>query len=225
MDRYLQRTENKNILLRPQPKKFKPHKRQTTITSLSKVVSLDSVQDLSVDLKHLTQLFDAGTSDIAPTQPGPGTLRQQVAANKRAKWKEEHDELEMSDDGAGSSSSSVSGSISGSAASSSTPATSDTQLGARILSVLKQLSGMHIALETLESTLVGKVVKRLTKPTKKTKRIFPAAIVEKAKLLVDKWRITAEEGLSRRRRRKESGVDDVVIPRGKRAKLDFHFRR
>ena len=223
MDRYLQRTENKNILLKPKPKHFKPHKRQTTITSLSKVVSLDSVQRLCDDLKHLTQLFDAGTSDITPTQPGPGTLRQQASANKRAKWKEEHDELEMSDD---ETLSTTSGSSSATITTNTTTTTTTaTHLGTQILTILKQLSGMHIALETLETTLIGKVVKRLTKPTKNTKRIFRSSIVEAAKNLVNKWRLTAEEGLSRRRRRKESGVDDVVVPRGKKAKLDFHFRR
>ena len=84
---------------------------------------------------------------------------------------------------------------------------------------------MHIALETLESTHIGKVVKRFTKPTKKNKLNLPSTIIHAANGLVIKWRATAEEGLDRRKRRKASGVDDVVVPRSKKGKLNFHFKR
>jgi hypothetical protein len=87
---------------------------------------------------------------------------------------------------------------------------------------LRNLHTIHIALETLEMTGIGKVVKRLTKPTKPNKKIFPSTIVKEANKLVGKWRATAEEGLSRRKRRKASGVDDAVIPRWKKGKLDYH---
>ena len=76
---------------------------------------------------------------------------------------------------------------------------------------------MHIALETLETTRVGIAVKKLTKNTKPNRRRFPDDIVLRAKDLVSKWRAHAKDAIERRRRRKKSGVDDIVVPRAKRA--------
>ena len=237
MDKFIKRTTNPNW--RPIVRtKAKPEKKQTTITSLSKVVKLPTVQKWADDLAHLYQLFDNGTSITSITPPGPGTVRQLSIAAKRAKWKDDHDELEMSDfedqDDTNNqitsvslnskSSNSTATSSASSSSSTSTPTTNDSRLDHQITSILQELNGQHMALETLESTHIGKVVKRLTRPTKKSKQIFPELIVQAANALVGKWRATAEEGLDRRKRRKASGVDDVVMPRSKKGKLDFHFR-
>jgi hypothetical protein len=240
MDKYIQRTANPNW--RPIVRKeIKKRKRQTTITSLSKVTSLDLVKNFKEDLAALSKMYDNGASLTSLVTKLPGEERQKALLRKKA----DACELEMSDFEneqeyispvsifASSSSSSTTTkpppptSIFGSSSSSSTttkppPPTSENKLEQRIISILRNLHTIHIALETLEMTGIGKVVKRLTKPTKPNKKIFPSTIVKEANKLVGKWRATAEEGLSRRKRRKASGVDDAVIPRWKKGKLDYH---
>ena len=173
MDKYIQRTANTNVILAHNKTSTQPSKKkQSTITSLSKVISLSDVRSCCEDLNHLRDLYDQGHSLQSKEWPFPTT---------------EDDRLEQ-----------------------------------RILTILQRLQAIHIALETLENTGIGKVVKRLTKPTKPHKRMFPDRVIGEAKRLIAKWRTTAEEGLSRRKRRKASGVDDVVVPHWKKGKLQFH---
>ena len=210
----------------------KQQKKQTTITSLAKVVSLSDVQSKADDLSHLRDLYDSGVPLSSVVKPGPGESRQLLVATKRTKRKQARTELEMSDLESEETEETEESSISMSSSTSSlTPTTATTSptkdhrlaLEQRILTILKSLQALHIALETLEETGVGKTVQRLTKATKKNKRYFPPTIVTAAKQLIEKWRSTAAEGLDRRKRRKASGVDDVVVPQHKKARLDYHF--
>jgi hypothetical protein len=149
----------------------------------------------------------------------PGAARQQLQHEKRAQRIADRTELEMSSD---DDSTDVSSPHSTSSTSSTSPTTVENRLEQRILTILQRLQAIHIALETLENTGIGKVVKRLTNPTKPPQRMFPDSVIGEAKRLIAKWRTTAEEGLSRRKRRKASGVDDVVVPHWKKGKLQFH---
>jgi len=224
MDKYIQRTANTNVILAHNKTSTQPSKKkQSTITSLSKVISLSDVRSCCEDLNHLRDLYDQGHSLQSSVVSLPGAARQQLQHEKRAQRIADRTELEMSsDDDSTDVSSPHSTASSTSSTSSTSPTTVENRLEQRILTILQRLQAIHIALETLENTGIGKVVKRLTKPTKPHKRMFPDRVIGEAKRLIAKWRTTAEEGLSRRKRRKASGVDDVVVPHWKKGKLQFH---
>jgi hypothetical protein len=227
MDKYIQRTANTNVILAHNKTSTQPSKKkQSTITSLSKVISLSDVRSCCEDLNHLRDLYDQGHSLQSSVVSLPGAARQQLQHEKRAQRIADRTELEMSSDDDSTDVSSPHSTASSTSSTSSTsptsPTTEENRLEQRILTILQRLQAIHIALETLENTGIGKVVKRLTKPTKPHKRMFPDRVIGEAKRLIAKWRTTAEEGLSRRKRRKASGVDDVVVPHWKKGKLQFH---
>ena len=220
MDKYIQRTANTNVILAHNKTTTQPSKKkQSTITSLSKVISLSDVRSCCEDLNHLRDLYDQGQSLQSRVVSLPGAARQQLQQEKRAQRIADRTELEMSSD---EDTTDVSSPHSTSSDSSTSPATEDDRLEQRILTILQRLQAIHIALETLENTGIGKAVSRLTKPTKPHKRMFPDKVIGEAKRLIAKWRATAEEGLNRRKRRKASGVDDAVVPHWKKGKLQFH---
>ena len=245
MDRFLERKprETWRPIARSGPK---PEKRQTTITSLSGVVSLDEIAALRDDLLGLISAFVGGAQLDANYKMV--SLASERAAIRRAKAGD-REEQELSaddfgeDDGMsgeeGVASSRTSSKSSARSSTTMAPAHSSRAAGASASSssasfslrahvdaVLTGLESVRISLETLEKTMVGKAVKKLTKLPKEGSdgREWPLAVKARANALIVRWKEVASAGLQRRKRRKASGIDEPVIPHWKKAKLDYHFR-
>ena len=236
MDRYLVRKarETWRPIVHSGPKL---KKKQTTITSLSGVVSLDEISALRDDLLGLIGAFAGGTPLNASFNMV--SVAEERAALQRAKIAE-REEQEMSADDEGCSAGESAGeagragvvplSLTASEPQSAEACPSSSSSASTLLAhtdaLLTRLESVRISLETLEKTMVGRAVKKLTKPARKgSDKVWPESISTRATALVKSWKEVAHEGLQRRKRRKASGIDDPVVPHWKKARLDYHFGR
>lgn len=228
----------------------KRSKKQTTITSLSGVVSLDEIMDLRDDLTGLINAYDNGTP-LKAYEFKMVSLAKERVERRKAKARD-LEEQELSDDDSesaaslkeqsgttrdkssvdrSSGTSSVSKNCKPSSSSptlmpgDATSSASGPSLYDHICTMLTRLENVRISLETLERTMIGKTLKRLTKKLKNSKKEWPKDISSRAESLVKQWKCIASDGLSRRKRRAASGIDKPVVPHWKKAKLDYHFRR
>ena len=253
MDRFLVRETRKTW--RPIARTDrKPKKRQTTIESLSGVVSLDEIEALRDDLLELISVYVSGANiyGVCAVASVIGVLEKKKMLRRARTAKRQEQEMsggENNDDSDNvdqeeaesmlslSSSSDCSANLIKGTSSRATNSSSSTAVGVaataavvtpktdtlhcRIHSLLTRLEDVRISLETLELTMVGKAVKKLTVTRN---RAWPSEIAERARALVKKWKMVAKDGLRRRNKRKASGIDEPVVPHWKKAKLDYHFR-